>query len=170
MQIYPPIKLATGSDSAALVYGTWNEDNLQKFQDCTFFVDSSLYHSENSIVARGLTFSIRRMNFRLDATTGECIDYVRFTFGGSGAQTDKICGAFDGGDSEYAKYFHLLDPSGVIKVHIFVDKTVPYQMTQRHSEVEFAFTAYELLFFILIILFPKNRIYLHFTHKKTNDS
>lgn len=147
-QIYnnrPFVRLFNGTESAALVHQIWTDDNLKDFQDCAFTVDSNLYFDsptpdQPSRYGRGLTFSVRRINFRYDSTTNQCIDYVRFTFAGS--KTDKICGTFDG-ESEIGQSTYYLDPIGIIKVHIFVNKSVPLQTTQRSLEVDLAFTAYD---------------------------
>lgn len=136
------------------MYGSWGEDNLQQFQDCAFIVDSNLYSADSNI-ARGLTFSIRGIKFRSNSTTNQCIDYVRFTFGKDLSKTEKICGAFDG-DDENGHQAYFLDPTGIIKVHIFVDKSIPLDITQRSLEIDIAFTAYErmLIDFFLILIIP----------------
>lgn len=141
-QIYnnrPFVRLFNASESAALVHQIWTEDNLKEFQDCAFNVDSNLYFEDSSRFGRGLTFSVKKINFRFDAN-GQCIDYVRFTFAGS--KTEKICGSFDA-ESEIGQKTFFLDPIGIIKVHIFVNKTVPLPASQRSLEIDLAFTAYE---------------------------
>lgn len=140
----PFVRLFNGTESAALVHQVWTEDNLKSFQDCAFTVDANLYFDssdpENSRFGRGLTFSVRRINFRYDSKTNQCIDYVRFTFAGS--KTEKICGTFDD-HSQIGQGTYFLDPIGIIKVHIFVDKSKPLEASQRTLEIDLAFTSYE---------------------------
>lgn len=143
-QIYsnrPFVRLFNGTKSAALVHQIWTEDNLKQFQDCAFNVDSNLYSDEQRF-GRGLTFSVRRINFRMNAN-GDCIDYIRFTFAGS--RTQKICGTFDD-ESQVGQQSFFKDPIGIIKVHIFVNKTVPLQSSQRSIEIDLAFTAYDCMY------------------------
>lgn len=152
-QIYsnrPFVRLFNGSDSAALVHQIWENEDLQTFQDCAFNVDSNLYFEDSSF-GRGLTFSVKRINFRYDSTTNQCIDYVRFTFAGS--RTEKICGDFNG-ESTIGQQSYFLDPAGIIKVHIFVNKSVPLQPTQRSLEIDLAFTAYERMLSVISFAFP----------------
>lgn len=148
----PFVRLFNGTESAALVHQVWTEDNLNSFQDCAFTVDANLYFDspdpESSRFGRGLTFSVRRINFRYDATTNQCIDYVRFTF--SGSKTEKICGTFDD-HSEIGQRTFFLDPVGIIKAHIFVNKSIPLQASQRTLEVDLAFTSYERMFLFLYL-------------------
>lgn len=147
-QIYsnrPSVGLGNDSESAALVYGSWDSKSIQQFQDCAFHVDSNLYfdasNPENSqVIRRGLTFSVRKINFRYNATTNQCTDYIRFTFPGS--KTDKICGTFDG-ESAIGQGTYFFDPTGVIKVHIFVDKSRNLTDTESSVEIELVFTAYQ---------------------------
>lgn len=149
----PVIRLENGFDSAAIIHGNWNKDNLQNFEDCTFMVDSNIYRGDDTqAVYRGLTFSIKSVNLRMDPKNNECIDYIRFTFGASGAQTDKICGTIDDKSNEYMKYFSLLDPNGVVKVHVFVNKSVSYEHSYGfNTDVQLAFTAYEGMLCDLIL-------------------
>lgn len=154
-QIYnnhPVVRLLNGTQSAALVYDTWSADS--KKTDCTFTVDSNLFINGESL-RRGLTFSIKRSSLRMDQTrwnsetnTYECIDYVRFTFGNGGAKTAKMCGTFDD-KTEMGSYLFFIDPSGEIKVHIFVNKSVPFDLNQRDAAIELAFTAYDRMLSIL---------------------
>lgn len=147
-QIYsnrPFVKLVNGSDSAAKIHQVWDAEKLQQFQDCVFHVDSNLYFDsadpQNSQqFSRGLTLSVRKINFRFDPQTQQCIDYVRFTFPAS--KTDKICGTFDG-LSEIGQQTYINVPDGVIKVHIFVDKTKPFAVSESSVELELIFTAYQ---------------------------
>lgn len=134
----PGIQLYNQSDSAASVHQIWTEDNLQDFQDCVFTVDSNLY-SEYGRFGRGLFVSIQKLNFRQNSK-GECIDYLRFSFDGS--RTEKICGSFDV-ESELGKQSFFNDGGGIIKVHIFVNKSIPLQGLQRSVEVDILLTAYE---------------------------
>lgn len=121
------------------MYQVWTEDNIKDFQDCAFNVDSNLYFDVDGRFGRGLTFSVKKINFRYDSN-GQCIDYVRFTFAGS--KTEKICGTFDA-ESEIGQKTFFLDPVGIIKVHIFVNKSVALQAGQRSVEIDLSFTAYE---------------------------
>lgn len=148
----PGIQLLNQSDSAASVHQIWTEDNLLDFQDCAFTVDSNLY-SEYGRYGRGLFVSIQKLNLRQNSK-GECIDYIRFSFDGS--RTEKICGAFDV-ESELGKQSFFNDGGGIIKVHIFVNKSIPLQGLQRSVEVDILFTAYESKIGIFLFLFFTNR-------------
>lgn len=141
----PGIQLFNQSESAALVHGIWTDDNIQKFQDCSFTVDSNLY-STYGRYGRGLFISIYTLNFRQDAE-GKCIDYVRLTF--DGARTEKICGRFTS-DDEVGQQSFFNEGGGIMKVHIYVNKSIPFHPLQRSIEVNLVFTAYESEFFFLI--------------------
>lgn len=134
----PGIQLYNQSESAAFVHDIWTDDNIGEFHDCAFTVDSNLY-VENARYGRGLFVSIKTINFRQDAQ-GNCIDYVRLRF--DGAYTDKICGRFTADDELGQKSF-FSESGGIIKVHIFVNKTVPFHPSQRSIEVDLMFTAFE---------------------------
>lgn len=150
----PFINLYNGTNSSATVRQDWEENSLQTFQDCVFLVDANL-NFDSQQFRRGLTFSIRKMNFRYDQATGKCIDYVRFIFPAS--KTDQICGTFDGED-EIGQSTYLNDPNGIIKVHIFVDKSKKLEASQASVGVELLFTAYQsmllfgIVFFVIIII------------------
>lgn len=138
----PGIQLFNQSDSAALVSNVWQEDNIAEFQDCVFTVDSNFY-SPAGRYGRGVFASINKLDFRQDAE-GKCIDYVRFTF--DGARTEKMCGRFTA-DDEFGQQSFFNEGGGVIKVHIFVNKSVPFHPQQRSIEVNLVFTAYESRFY-----------------------
>lgn len=136
----PALQLRNQSDSAALVHQIWTDDNLKDFQDCIFMVDGNLY-SEYGRYGRGLFAAIQKINFRQNSR-GDCIDYVRLYF--AGASTGRMCSSFDARfESELAHNSFFNDPVGVIKVHIFVNKTVPLRASQRSLEIDLLFTAYE---------------------------
>lgn len=145
-QIYsnrPVVKLGNDTESAAIVRGTWDKDNIKEFQDCAFIVDSNLYFdaedpSKSQQIGRGLVATIRKINFRFDET--RIFDYVRFTF--PGYKTEKISGV-DDYDSENGRKSFFIVPTGVIKVHIFVDKLREFTAAQPSIEVELVFTAYQ---------------------------
>lgn len=134
----PGIQLTNQSDSAALVHQIWTDENLHEFEDCVFTVDSNLY-SQYGRFGRGIFAAVKKINFRQNFK-GECIDYVRFTFMES--RTEKICGKFDD-ESELGKMSIFNEDVGVIKVHVFVNKSVPFQALQRSVEVDLLFTTYE---------------------------
>lgn len=131
------IQLFNGSESAALIHQTWTEGNLKEFQDCVFTIDSNLY-SENGRYGRGISISVKKLNFR-QSSGGECIDYVRINF--DGAKTDKICGSFDA-NSQMGNTALFKDGGGIVKIHIVVNKTVPLKANQR-LEVDLVATAYQ---------------------------
>ncbi|XP_055320304.1 uncharacterized protein LOC129577389 [Sitodiplosis mosellana] len=140
-QIYnnkPSIPLFNQSESAVLVHDIWTDENIHTFQDCTFVVDSNLYLA-NGRYGRGLFASVNTLNFRQDAQ-GNCVDYVRFRFDGS--KTDKMCGRFMVDDPVGQQSF-FNEGGGMIAVHIFVNKSVPFHPLQRSIEVNLVFTAYE---------------------------
>lgn len=135
----PGIQLLNNSQSAARIHQIWTDENFDDFQDCSFTVDSNLY-SEYGRYGRGIFISIRNLNFR-QQSNGKCIDYVRLTF--DGYKTEKICGSFDA-DSELGQTSHFNEGGGIIKVHIFVNKSIPLELTQqRLLEVDLIVTAYE---------------------------
>lgn len=135
----PSIPLYNNSASAAYIHQIWTEENLNEFHDCSFIVDSNLY-SEYGRFGRGIFASIKNINFR-QKPNGECIDYVRFTF--DGARTEKICGSFDA-NSELGKKSFFNEGGGIMKIHIFVDKTIPLGgSNQRLLDIELVITAYE---------------------------
>lgn len=141
----PSVRLLNGTESAAKVYHWWDEEELKDFQDCSFHVDSNLYfdaadRSQLQQFGRGLVMSVRKINFRYDPITNRCIDYVRFTF--PGMKTDKICGTFDD-ESEFGQQAYFIDPTGIVRVHIFVDKSIPLKVAETSVEIELLFTAYE---------------------------
>lgn len=136
----PGIQLNNGSESAALVHGIWTD--IGEFSDCVFTVDSNLY-SEYGRYGRGLFASVHTLNFRQNAD-GECIDYVRFVFDKS-KKTDKICGKFTAYD-DYGQRAFFTEDRGIMKIHIFVNKTIPFQILQQFVEVNLVFTAYERRF------------------------
>lgn len=137
----PGIQLTNQSDSAAQVHQIWTEDNIKQFQDCVFTIDSNLYF-ENGRYGRGMFIAVPKINFR-QKPNGECIDFVRFTF--DGVRSEKICGEFDA-DSELGKNAFFNEGGGIIKVHIFVNKSIPLQGLQRSVEIDLLFTAYERRF------------------------
>lgn len=134
----PGIQLNNQSESAALVHQIWTNENLQDFQDCVFTVDSNLY-SPYGRFGRGIFAAVKKINFRQNAK-GECIDYVKFRF--AEAVTQRICGNFDD-ESDLGKSSFFNEGAGVMKVHIFVNKSVPFQALQRSVEIDLLFTAYE---------------------------
>lgn len=138
----PGIQLNNQSDSSASVHQIWTEENLKDFHDCTFTVDSNLY-SQYGRFGRGMFLSIQKIDFRQNSQNGQCIDYVRFRF--DGVQTEKICGAFDV-ESELGQQSFFNEGGGIIKVHIFVNKTIPLQGLQRSVEIDLLFTAYQSRF------------------------
>lgn len=151
----PFVRLSNGTDSAAKVYQSWDDEGLKEFQDCAFDVDSNLYFdvadpSQSQQFSRGLTMSVRKINFRFDPITQQCIDYVRFTFPYS--KTDKICGSFDG-DDIFGQHFYYNDPAGVSKVHIFVDKSKSFQVSNSSVEIELMFTAYQGMYTDVFYIF-----------------
>lgn len=141
----PGIQLLNQSESAATIHQIWTEENLNDFQDCVLTVDSNLY-SEYGRYGRGIFASVRKLNFR-QTLKGDCIDYIRFTF--DGAKTEKICGSFDT-NSELGQKTFFNEGGGIIKIHIFVNKTVPLQSNQRSIEVDLVVTAYESMYAIFI--------------------
>lgn len=134
------ILLSNGSESAALIHQIWTEENLKEFQDCVFTIDSNLYF-ENGRYGRGMFLSVKKLNFR-QKPGGECIDYVRITF--DGAKTEKMCGSFDA-NSEMGQTAFFNDGGGIVKIHIFVNKTVPLEANQRLLEVDLVATAYQCM-------------------------
>lgn len=134
----PGIQLFNGSDSAALIHQIWTEDNLKEFQDCVFTIDSNLY-SDSGRYGRGMFLSLKKLNFR-QKSESECIDYIRITF--DGAKTEKICGSFDT-NSELGQTAFFNDGGGIVKIHIFVNKTIPLEANQRLLEVDLVATAYQ---------------------------
>lgn len=148
IQLYnndPSVRLLNGTESAAKVYHWWDEEQLKDFQDCSFHVDSNLYfdaadRSQSQQFSRGLVMSVRKINFRFDPITNRCIDYVRFTF--PGMKTDKICGTFND-ESEFGQQTYFIDPTGIVRVDIFVDKSIPLKVAETSVEIELLFTAYE---------------------------
>lgn len=137
----PGIQLYNGSESAALIHQIWTEENLKEFQDCAFTIDSNLYseYERHSVHRRGIFLSVKKLKFR-QKFGGECIDYVRIAF--DGAKTEKICGSFDT-NSEMGQTAFFNDPGGIVKVHIFVNKTIPLDVNQRSLEVDLVATAYQ---------------------------
>lgn len=135
----PNIPLINGSDSAAVVHQVWTEENLPKFINCEFTVDSNLYTPDN-VINRGVFLSIRKLNFRVSPNNkDQCIDYVRFTLGKD--KTQKICGSFDV-HSDIGKRSFFNDGQGHIKVHVFVDNSIPLNVHHRALELDLVFTAY----------------------------
>ncbi|XP_031633317.1 uncharacterized protein LOC116347055 [Contarinia nasturtii] len=134
----PGLALFNQSDSATYVHDTLIKDNIDEFQNCEFTVDGNLY-TPNGQYRRGIFASVNRLNFRL-YSNGTCIDYVRFRFVND--STDKICGRFNAED-EIGQRSFFTEPSGVIKVHIFVDKSIPFTPQQDSVQVNLLFTAYE---------------------------
>lgn len=137
----PVIQLMNGSESAAIVRQVWTEHNLQNFHDCRITVDSNLY-SEFGKYGRGMFVSIRRINFRKQ-TNGECLDYVRISFGQ--AKLQKICGTFDA-NTDLGRQAFFNDDEGTVTIHVFVDKSRPLTVGQRSLELEMVFTAYDSKF------------------------
>lgn len=135
----PGIQLFNKSESAAIIHQIWTEDNLNEFQNCVFTVDSNLYSEYGGRFARGIFLSIKKLNFR-QTVHGECIDYVRITF--DGAKTDKICGSFDS-NSQMGQTAFFNEGGGVVKIHIFVNKTIPLQSDRRFLEIDLVATAYQ---------------------------
>lgn len=134
----PVIQLTNQSDSAALVHDIWTQDTVKEFQDCVFMVDSNLY-TPNERIGRGVFLSVRKMNFRQNSR-GECIDYVRFHF--NNGKTEKMCGTFEA-ESPLGQTAFFNDANGVVKVHVFVNKTIPFRELQHSVDVELIFTAFE---------------------------
>lgn len=140
------MRLGNESDSAKIVYGSWDSKSIEQFQDCVFHADSNLYFDatvpdDSKRFGRGLTVSVRYINFRYDETTNQCIDYVRLIFPG-GHKLDKICGTFND-ESEIGQQSFFTVPPGVVKVHIFVDKSKPLPVSQTSVSLELVFTAYQ---------------------------
>lgn len=139
MENRPQLFLMNGSDSAALIHQVWTEDTLAEIPECSFTIESNLYAGPQRY-GRGIYASIKRMNFR-QTPNGECIDYVRLTFGTS--KTQRICGDFDA-DSQLGLQSHFNEDDGIIKVHVVVNKTVPLSLGGKRSlEIELVFTAYD---------------------------
>lgn len=134
----PGIQLFNRSESAALIHHIWTEDNLNEFQDCTFTIDSNLY-TEYGRYGRGVFLSIKKLNFR-QKPGGGCIDYIRISF--DGAKTEKICGTFDTNILMGQTAF-FNDGGGIVKIHVFVNKTIPLATNQRLLEVDLVATAYQ---------------------------
>lgn len=138
MENRPQLYLMNGSDSGALVHQVWTEENLGEVSECTFTIESNIY-TESQRYGRGVYASIRRLNFR--QAHDECVDYVRFTFGQ--AKSQRICGDFEG-DSKLGYMSHFNDADGIIKVHVFVNKSQPLaQWNKRSLEIDLVFTAYD---------------------------
>lgn len=137
------VSLLNQSESATFVHDIWTEDNIDQFQDCVFTVDSNLYTANGGQYGRGLFVSVNKLEFRQDAN-GKCIDYVRFSF--VGQRTEKICGRFRA-DDDIGQTAFFNEGVGVIKVHIFVNKSIPFTPSQRSAEVNLLFTAYERMLF-----------------------
>lgn len=138
MENKPQLFLMNGTDSGALIHQVWTEDTLSDTSECTFTIESNIYAGQQRY-GRGIYASIRRLNFR--QTNDECIDYVRFTFGA--ARSQRICGEFDG-DSKLGYMSHFNDDDGIIKVHIFVNKSLPLaSWSKRLLEIDLVFTAYD---------------------------
>lgn len=141
MENRPQLYLMNGSDSAALIHQVWTDETLSDVAECTFTIESNIYTPDQQI-GRGIYVSIRRLNFR--QAHEECVDYVRFTFGGS--KTQRICGDFDG-DSKLGRMSHFNEDGGLIKVHIYVNKSQPLlNWNKRSLEIDLVFTAYERKF------------------------
>lgn len=138
MENRPQLYLMNGTSSAALIHQVWVEDNMNEMSECTFTIDSNIYTREQRF-GRGIYASIRRLNFR--QTSDKCIDYVRFTFGQT--KTQRICGDFDG-DSKLGRSSHFNEEGGIIKVHIYVNKSQPLSgWNTRSLEIDLVFTTYE---------------------------
>lgn len=137
----PVIQLHNQSDSAAIVHQNWTDENLSKFHDCRITVDSNLYSPEGKY-GRGIFVSIRNINFRQEPESkgGECIDYVRISFGQGKLQ--KICGKFDS-STEMGRRAFFNDDEGSVTIHVFIDKTRPLKPSHRSIELDMVFTAYD---------------------------
>lgn len=83
--------------------------------------------------------SVRKSTLRF--TERDCLDYVRFTVQDD-ITTDKICGVFSDQD-EIGKQKFYREDSGVIKVHISINKLIEFTPAQRSVELELLFTAFE---------------------------
>lgn len=139
MENRPQLFLMNGSDSAALIHQVWTEDTLTEVSECTFTIESNLYAGQQRY-GRGIYASIKRLNLR-QAQNGDCVDYVRFTFGESKSQ--RICGDFDA-ESQLGYQSHFNEDGGIIKVHVFVNKTAPLAAYNKRSlEIDLVFTAYD---------------------------
>lgn len=147
----PNIHLFYQSASAALVHGVWTNENLNQFQDCSFDINSNLY-SPTERYGRGVFASIISLNLRQDPD-GKCIDYIQLTF--YDARTQKICGRFTAAD-EFGQRTFFNEGNGIIRAHIFVNKSIPFDVLHRSAEVNLVFTAYESKFQFELNFFDLN--------------
>lgn len=138
--IDPVVNISTGNASAVNVHQIWTNENVKRFSNCKFKVDSNLYSSELGKHSRGVFISIRKLNLRKNINTNECIDYVRIKVGT--VKTQKICGTFNVNDEIGHKSFFNND-GGNVTIFIHIERNTSIPVDGKYLELELLFTAYE---------------------------
>lgn len=132
------VRLGVNDKSAALIHQSWNSSSFKRFDECSFNVDATQNVSKSR--NRGLYLSIRRLNLRKSPNSDECIDYIRFKFGHH--RSKKFCGQLNPSVDDVS-LIYFGEAGGVIKVYIFIDKSLPLKNIEDTLDIELVFTAHE---------------------------
>lgn len=138
MRNMPEIHLREDEESAALVQFSWNSSNFKRYDDCRFRVVASI--NDDAIRNRGIFVSIRRLNFRKNPNSEDCVDYIRFKFGDS--KSPKYCGQLNASIDDVKKIY-FGESAGVIEVFLYLNKFQPLRNIDDTLDVELVFTANE---------------------------
>lgn len=119
------------SQSAAIIQQTWNDTHFRRYKsNCEFHVNTL----RNST---GIFAVVQNLNLRKNSKTGDCIDYVRFSFGDK-FNSGKLCGEMG---PKLGHFRTFEDPYGAIKVEVFTNLNEPLKFKES-LELNLVFTAY----------------------------
>lgn len=132
------VQLGENDQSAALVQFSWNSSNFKRYDDCKFRVVATI--KDDKTRNRGVFLSIRRLNFRKNPISDDCIDYIRFTFGDK--KSPKYCGQLNASIDDVKKIY-FGESGDVVGVDIKLDAFQPLRNIDDTLDVELIFTANE---------------------------